>query len=136
MFKKNYIIIGSILLAMFAVFAGSGFVASAFESPEKAAAEAARKAWEAHEEARIKKCSYLGDLTYKCYNQNKDACTTLHEVEEDFLANYEVSAYQDCDPMYDVPVDNTTEEEAAPNTPIPLHVDDSSNPLFFGDEQN
>jgi len=135
--KKIFTIIGTVLAGgaiLAAVF--FGFFNSRDFSAEASAALEQAKSY--HEKARDLTCSYIGDLTSKCYQKNLTACSQLQVAEANYSSEFGASAYNACfnaappTPTAVPQVDGTTESvsSSAPIAPVANTI----NPLFLGDE--
>jgi hypothetical protein len=120
MFSIKNTIIG---LAIFAVGIGSTMFISSLRAEDPRVT---------HERLRIERCEEIGKLYSKCYSGDAAACVVKTEKQEDYLANYEVSEYIDCE-VHDKKVD--VADTIAPAAHGVNDEINNGNPLFFGDEE-
>ena len=80
---------------------------------------------EYHEKARIHSCDLYATLYANCIKRKVGACENRDKVAMEHSAEFGGEPEDDCEP-----------DAFIPNEPIPLEVDNSGDPLFFGDEES
>ncbi len=127
--KKILLTIGA-TLTVIALAIGALAVFNGGIDPAAAYAQQMETARKAREAARLTACSFIGDLTQDCYDQDAGACSKLEAEEETYHEEFEAEAYLDCKPQMKIPPAGTVLESGEiveDETGIP------TDPLFYDD---